>query len=141
MTLGRVLAVCLALSSAAGWATESAPPSVVAKLSRTGEVACVPALPYFCRNLHVACAGQTSIQAFAFKLKATRSEGTVESAPAADNVLVQYEHGRIEWDRDGAYAILLPPQGSGYIKLLSDGSYSFRHYAPHGAVMSIGRCS
>ena len=51
------------------------------------------------------------------------------------------EHGRIEWDRDGAYAILIPPQGSGYIKLLSDGSYSFRHYAPHGAVMSIGRCS
>jgi hypothetical protein len=113
----------------------------VGKLSRSGEVECRPALPSFCRNLHVACAGQTSIQAFAFKLKAARAEGTIEYAPEADNVLVQYEHGRIEWDRDGAYAILLPPQGSGYIKLLSDGSYSFRYYAPQGPVMSVGRCS
>ena len=138
----RMLAVSLALFGAAGSATESStPPSAVAQLARTGEVACVPTLPYFCSNLHVACAGRTSIQAFAFKLKATRTQGTIESAPDPENVLAQYEDGRIEWDRDGAYAILLPPQGSGYIKLLSDGSYSFRHYSPHGAVMSIGRCS
>ena len=137
-----MLALSAALSGAVGSANEgSMPPSVVARLARTGEVSCQPARPHFCGNLHVACAGQTSIKAFAFKLKAVRSQGTVESTPDADNVLAQYEHGRIEWDRDGASAILLPPQGSGYIKLLSDGTYSFRHYAPHGAVMSIGRCS
>jgi hypothetical protein len=138
----RMLVASLALLGTAGSATESsAPPSAVAKLARTGEVACQPALPHFCRNLHVACAGQTSIKAFAFKLKALRSQGTIESAPDPENVLLQYENGRIDWDRDGAYAILHPPQGGGYIKLLADGSYSVRHYEPHGAVMSMGRCS
>jgi hypothetical protein len=142
MTRSHVLAVSLVLFGSTGLATESsAPRSAIAKLARTGEVACQPSLPYFCSNLHVACSGQTSIKTFSFKLKASRSQGTIESAAEHENVRVQYENGRIEWDRAGAYAILLPPQGSGYIKLLSDGSYSFRHYAQHGAVMSIGRCS
>jgi hypothetical protein len=136
------LAVALVvLGSSALPAESGTPPSAVAKLAHTGEVACQPALPYFCSNLHVACAGQTSMKAFAFKLKSVQAQGTIESAPDPDNVLLQYDNGRIEWDRDGAYALLIPPQGSGYIKLLSDGSYSVRHYAPRGAVMSIGRCS
>jgi hypothetical protein len=138
----RVLAASLCVCACAASAADpSAASSAVDKLARSGEVACQPRLPYFCSNLHVACAGQTSIKAFAFKLKANGSRGSIESAADPDDVLVSYGNGRVEWDRDGAYAILLPSQGSGYIKLLSDGSYSFRHHAPHGAVMSMGRCS
>jgi hypothetical protein len=37
--------------------------------------------------------------------------------------------------------MLLPRRASGYVKLLADGTYSFRHYSQHIGVMSIGRCN
>jgi hypothetical protein len=124
-------------SAADGGAT----PSALDKLTRGGELACQPTMPYFCSNLHVACAGQTSLKTFAFTLKVIHAQSKIVSAPDPDNVLMLYDNGHVQVDRDGAYAILLPPQGSGYIRLQSDGSYSLRHYTLHGAVMSIGRCS
>jgi hypothetical protein len=91
--------------------------------------------------MHVACSGQTSIKTFPFKLRANHSHGTIESAPEAEAPPMQYENARVEWDREGMYVVLLPRGASGYIKLLSDGTYSFRHYPQHIAVMSVGRCN
>lgn len=136
------LVVALAMFSSPACAAEgNATQSVVAKLAQTGEVSCHPTLPSFCANLHVSCSGQTSIQAFPFKLRANPSHGTIESAPGTESLRVQYENGRVVWDEDGAYVMLLPRLASGYIKLLADGTYSFRHYSQHIGVMSIGRCS
>ncbi len=116
-------------------------PSAVAKLAQTGELSCRPSLPAFCGNMHVSCSGQTSIKTFPFKLRATPSQGTIESAPETEALRTLYENARIEWDSQGRYVLLLPHQAGGYIKLLSDGSYSFRYYAQGVGAMSIGRCN
>jgi hypothetical protein len=135
-------AVGLALFGSPGVATEGgAPQTAVAKLALTGEVFCRPSQPYFCSNMHVSCSGRTSIETFSFTLKANQSQGTIEPASGAESLAVQYADGRIEWDREGQYVILLPRLAGGYIKLLADGTYSFRHYAQDAGVMSIGRCS
>ena len=132
----------LALFGPPGFATEDATPrNAIAKLAKTGEIFCRPSLPYFCSNMHVSCAGQTSIETFAFKLKASQSLGTIESASGSGGLAMQYHNGRVEWDQEGQYVILTPHATSGYIKLVSDGTYSFRHYSQHIGVMSIGRCS
>jgi hypothetical protein len=133
--------VALAGFSSAGIAPGSdAPQSAILKLAQTGEVSCQPSLPFFCSNVHVSCSGQTSIETFPFKLRATLTQGTIESAHETEAFRMQYENGRVEWDRGGTYVILLPRLTNGYIKLLSDDTYSFRHYSQHGGVMSIGRC-
>lgn len=144
MTSSRAhsLVVGLALFGSPGFATEGgAPQTAIAKLAQTGEVFCRPSQPYFCGNMHVSCSGQTSIETFSFTLKANRSRGTIESASGTASLATQYADGRIEWDREGKYVILLPSLASGYIKLLADGTYSFRHYAQDTGVMSIGRCN
>ena len=136
------LVVSLAACTSPGFAAEGdAASSMVAKLAQTGELSCQPSVPAFCGNLHVSCSGQTSIKTFRFKLRATPSQGTIESAPETEALRAPYENARIEWDSQGRYVLLLPQQASGYIKLLSDGTYSFRDYAQDVAVMSIGRCN
>lgn len=124
----------------AGAAEGDRPGGVVGQLATTGEVSCQPTLPFFCSNMHVSCAGLTSIATFRFKLRATGVAGTIESAPGTESVRAPYENGGVEWDPAGAYVIVLPRTGGGYIKLFADGGYSFRHYAQHGAAMSLGRC-
>ena len=141
-TRAHCLIVTLAACTSAGFAAEGdASPSVVAKLAHTGELSCQPSVPAFCGNMHVSCSGQTSIKTFLFKLRATPSHGTIESAPETEAMRTLYENGRIEWDGQGRYVLLLPRHASGYIKLLSDGTYSFRYYAQGVGVMSIGRCN
>lgn len=80
------------------------------------------------------------MEAFPFKLRATRTRGSIELAPAHEHVRKLYENGRVEWDGEGLYVIFFPHPHSGYIKLASDGTYSFRHYTQQGGIMSIGRC-
>ena len=133
--LGLVL-----FSSCAGASDGDVLRSAVAKLAASGEVSCRPALPFFCGNMHVSCAGLTSIATFPFKLRATAVLGTIEAAPGTESLRGAYENGRVEWDPAGTYVIVLPSGGGGYVKLLADGSYSFRHYAQHGAAMSLGHC-
>ena len=128
------------LSLCAGATEGDAPRSAVAMLAASGEVSCRPTLPFFCGNMHVSCAGLTSIATFPFKLRATALVGTIEAAPGTESLRSPYENGRVEWDPAGIYVIVLPGSGGGYVKLLADGSYSFRHYAQHGAAMSLGHC-
>jgi hypothetical protein len=134
--------VGLVVIGSPGFATEgAAPQTAMAELARTGQVFCRPSQPYFCSNMHVSCSGQTSIETFSFTLKANRSRGTIEPASGTESLATQYADGRIEWEPEGQYVILLPRRMRGYIKLLADGTYSFRHYAQDAGVMSIGRCS
>lgn len=137
----RHLVAGLVAFSAPGFAAGSdALQSTIAKLAQTGEVACQPSLPFFCSNLHVSCSGQTAIETFPFTLKAGVSHGTIDSVPDTEGLRAQYENGRVEWDEEGEYVILFPRSASGYVKLLADGTYSFRHYSRNLGVMSTGRC-
>ena len=142
-TATRRLALGLAAFSLAGFATgKDASQSAIAKLRQTGEVSCKPILPFFCANMHVSCAGQTAIETFAFKLRATRTHGSIDSAPETENLRRQFENGRVDWDSAGAYVVLHSSQmNSGYIKLNADGTYNFRFYPLNVGVMSLGRCN
>ena len=131
------------MSSLTGFAAANdAPQSAIAKLRQTGEVSCKPILPFFCANMHVSCAGQTAIETFAFKLRATRTHGSIDSAPETESLRRQFENGRVDWDSAGAYVVLHSSQmNSGYIKLNADGTYNFRFYPLNDGVMSLGRCN
>lgn len=117
-----------------------APRSATSKLAQTGEVTCEPALPFFCGNIHVACSGRTTIRTFPFKLRASPSRGWIESAADTSGVKERYENGRLDWEDAKTYVILRPREGNGYVKLLADGRYSFRHYSQGIGTMSYGRC-
>lgn len=135
------LALCLAVVAPVALAAGGASaPNALARLAQTGVASCQPATPYFCDNVHVSCSGRTTLPTFPFTLRVNRARGAIESDPEHDALRKPFDDGPIEWEEGGASVILRPRIHSGYIKLLADGSYSFRHYTPHGAVMSIGRC-
>ncbi len=90
--------------------------------------------------MHVSCAGRTTLPTFAFTLRASRAGASIEADAAHDALLHGYAQALVDWDAGGGYLLLRPRAEHGYLKLLADGSYSFRHYTSHGAVMSIGRC-
>jgi hypothetical protein len=107
-------------------------------LRQGGEVSCRSPEPFFCENVHVRCAGRTSVPAEPFVLRA--AAGSVELASEAPEVQRTYRGARVEWDGEGTYVLLLPRQANGYVKLLADGKYVFRHYIGSLGVMSLGTC-
>jgi hypothetical protein len=113
---------------------------VLLKLRQGGAVSCQPTLPYFCENVHVRCSRRTSVATFPFELRVTGITGTLEAAPAAEEVQRQYENAVVEWSKDGDYVLLAPTASNGYLKVLSDGKYIFRHYVQNAGVMSLGHC-
>lgn len=117
-----------------------APRTVVSTLAETGEVDCQPALPFFCSNVHVGCSGRSTTRTFAFTLRASRSHGWIEAVADISGIVERYENGRVDWGRQGDYVILRPHAANGYIKMLADGSYSFRHYSQDIGMMSYGHC-
>ena len=126
-------------ANAAGAANETADAALL-KLRQAGEVSCQPTLPYFCENMHVRCSGQTSVPTFEFMLRATSSTGSLELATTSEEFQQRYENANVEWDKDGGYVLLWPKAANGYVKLLSDGRYVFRHYIQSRGVMSLGQC-
>jgi hypothetical protein len=103
-------------------------------------VECQPALPFFCTNIHVACSGRTEVRTFPFMLRANSSRGWIESKSDASGLRKSYENGSVDWGKDGMYVILRPQGRKGYIKLLANGKYSFRHYSQDVGIMSHGQC-
>ena len=101
---------------------------------------CRPALPFFCTNIHVACSGRTEVRTFLFKLRANSGRGWIESKSDTSGIRKSYENGSVDWGKDGRYVILRPQGREGYIKLLANGEYSFRHYSQDVGIMSHGRC-
>lgn len=123
--------VCLALPAGA----VDAP---LEKLRQGGEVSCRSPEPFFCENVHVRCAGRTSVETFPFTLRA--ASGSVELVTAAQEFQRAYQGAEVEWDREGTYVLLMPRGANGYVKLLADGKYVFRHYIGSAGVMSLGSC-
>jgi hypothetical protein len=112
----------------------------VSRLTSTGTVNCQPILPYFCDNLHVSCSGRTTLPTFPFTLKISAARAWLESDADTSGIKALYENARLDRDKDGAYVLFRPHAANGYIKLLADGRYSFRHYARDLGTMSHGHC-
>jgi membrane protein YqaA with SNARE-associated domain len=109
--------------------------------ARTVDVQCVPALSVFCHNIHVSCAGPTDLRTFQFKLRVASDRGWIEAGRDGADFQQQYANAHIAWDNADGSVILTPRGRPGYIKLLADGRFSFRHYPDDtGGVMSYGRC-
>jgi hypothetical protein len=130
-----------ALIAAAGSAGATTATDVIARLRQGGELRCEPLWPQFCANVHVTCTGHTALAARPFRVRAVGAKAQLDVAPADnDDVHGPYANARVEWDPQGASALLSPEAGKGYIQLQADGRYSFRHYVQHQGVMSIGHC-
>jgi hypothetical protein len=107
-------------------------------LRQGGEVSCRSPEPFFCENVHVRCAGRTAVETFPFALRA--ASGSVELVTAAQEFQRTYQDAKVEWGEGGSYVLLMPRGANGYVKLLADGKYVFRHYIGSLGVMSLGTC-
>ena len=107
-------------------------------LRQGGEVSCRSEEPFFCENVHVRCAGRTTVPTFPFVLRS--AAGSVELVTEASEFQQRYAHAAVSWDEDGTYVLLQPKGAPGYVKLLAGGKYVFRHYRQGAGVMSLGRC-
>ena len=135
------------LATAAAWTivgttvvaneTERSP---LVTLRQGGELSCQPSLPHFCENMHVRCAGQTAIATFPFRLRVAPGSNSVALAASDEDNQRQYESATVEWAEDGSCLLLSPRSSNGYVKLLEDGKYVFRHYIQGRGVMSLGHC-
>jgi len=119
-------------------ATAGAADDVLHRLRGDGEVACRSAEPFFCENVHVRCAGRTPVRTFPFVLRS--AAGSVVLVTEQPEFELRYAHADVRWDKDGTYVLLQPKGAPGYLKLLADGKYVFRHYLQGVGVMSLGRC-
>jgi hypothetical protein len=138
----RVVASLLLLAVAFASAGAGAQPrDAVSKLKREGRIACEPYVPYFCVNMHVSCAGKTTVPTFPFSLRVTAAGVALDAPPSAEAFVEEYAGARVEWSNDHLYVIVRPARSSGYLKLVQDGTYVFRHYPQHEGIMSLGTCS
>jgi hypothetical protein len=78
------------------------------------------------------------VRTFPFALRSTA--GSVEVVTAAQEFQRTYQDAEVEWDKEGTYVLLLPRGTNGYVKLLADGKYVFRHYIGSAGVMALGTC-
>jgi len=132
-------AAVLAVASATA-ASSEAEPSAILKLREGGELSCEPALPHFCENVHVRCAGQTTVATFPFKLRAAPGSMSVVLLAQDEEDQRNYVGASSEWAEDSSHLLLSPRSVNGYVKLSSDGKYVFRHYIQGRGVMSLGLC-
>jgi len=98
-------------------------------LRQGGEVSCRSAEPFFCEN---------AVPTFPFILRS--AAGSVVLVTEQSEFEQRYANAEVRWGEDGTYVLLQPKGAPGYLKLLADGKYVFRHYRQGVGVMSLGRC-
>lgn len=90
-------------------------------------LSCIPTLPFYCRNIHIGCAGRTKMKTEAFIFQDTKV--TFEGGKTWQVLLHPDRGATILW-RDG---------GKDWIRIERDGRFSLRRY-PGDAVMTRGTC-
>jgi|GEM_PF-3039962 len=93
---------------------------------------CQPAQTYFCRNIHVSCAGVTDIPAAPFTVSIAGAVAAVEFEGAAAT-----KSGSVAGEHD---LVVRLSDGRDWIRIEANGRYSHRIHAARGAAMSQGRC-
>ncbi|MEM7525571.1 MAG: hypothetical protein AAF360_17795 [Pseudomonadota bacterium] len=105
---------------------------VVAAAANAAPLICAPALPFYCANIHVGCAGRSQIAARAFSVSVDGAFAIVRRDDAAATYTVAPDRDR---------TILRPEFGEGWIRIDEDGRFAERIYRKSGALMSYGRCA
>ena len=90
-------------------------------------LSCVPALPFYCQNIHVGCAGRSATRTEAFRVQSAK---VVFEAENAWEVRTQTDRGAtILWRKGHADWIRIEP----------DGRFSLRRYS-RTPLMTRGTC-
>jgi hypothetical protein len=114
--------------------------SVTAELARGGTARCEPALEFFCENIHVGCSGRSNLPAVAFDVSINADQAWLKQTSDHGEPTMAPRSGPIEWAADGDSVIVWLRPRPGYLKISSDGRYSFRQYSRGTATMSHGKC-
>lgn len=93
---------------------------------------CKPALPVFCRNIHVSCAGATRIRTTPFNVWISDADALVTFA-GSDTPL----RGRVG---DGRDLVIRLHDSRDWIRIERNDRFSHRIYRKRGAAMSYGMC-
>ena len=93
---------------------------------------CQPSLENFCRNVHIGCAGVTTIRTVKFKVAISGDRALVKMDNAA-----QYETGQVSNDNG---VLIELAESRDWIRIEQDGRYSHRIYRDEQAAMSYGIC-
>lgn len=118
----------------------AAPQSVTAELARTGTATCEPARAFFCENIHLGCSGRSTIPTVSFDIKIKAKHAWLKQTPDTSEPTMAPRSGPIEWANVDAYVIVWLRPRPDYLKISSDGRYSFRHTSRGMATMSNGTC-
>lgn len=108
------------------------PPQTAGAADPPGGFACKPALPAFCRNIHVGCSGVTALPTSAFEVSIVDGAAQLDfegsGAPLA---------GRVSGSGD---VVIRLTDSRDWIRIEEDGRFSHRTYRDGRAAMSYGTC-
>ena len=93
---------------------------------------CRPALPFYCQNIHVGCAGRSKIRTPILKINLTASQAAVSSD---DGQTVDMVARTARGD-----TVLFDESSGNWIRLLANGTYAQRIHTRRGALMTRGTC-
>ena len=91
-------------------------------------MSCMPALPFYCQNIHVGCAGRTKVSTYAFRFDnrhvVFENDETWNVRPHPDRgATILWREGRDDW-----------------IRIEKDGRFSMRRYGTAETMMTRGKC-
>ena len=111
------------------------------KISLDETLFCEPTLSYFCSNIHIGCAGQSTLRTWPFTISMVGNKGKMASALERSTQIKAVRDGDIVRADDLDSLILFLKPGKDYIKVSTTGKFNFRHYTQRGALMTYGWCS
>lgn len=95
---------------------------------------CTPALPFYCANIHIGCAGRSTVPTSKFTLSFEASEAI---ASFADGTILRSRVVMSFAKKEGAIVLR---DGRDWIRIESGGAYSQRIYRKGAALMTRGTC-
>ena len=91
-------------------------------------LSCTPALPFFCQNIHIGCAGRSRVETQSFEISDTTVTFT-------DGTTWQTHHNQ---DRNAA--IFRHTNDRDWIRIEADHRFTLRRYENATALMTRGIC-
>ena len=106
------------------------------RLQRGETLTCEPRHDVFCANIHVSCAGRSTLPTsdLSVVLEDGRASLTAAGDPGGGRV------GQATLGEESAYVLVSFPPDKGYFRLEADGRFSQRIYRQGRALMSLGTC-
>ena len=97
-----------------------------------GVLSCTPALPNFCANVHVGCAGRSKLRTSGFDVLVHKGRASVTFSNGT---------GWVAKTARSRGALILRRHGDqGWIRIETDGRFSQRIYVKGAALMAYGTC-